>query len=265
VRANTLERGICTGISVDASGFISLQTSAYGERPGGTHAEALLPYGLVGVPYAPELDANGDPDPARAVQVLKLWDSEDDHLVLPYTDVRGVDKLPRFGPKGATGLQFPPTGAFAVFAGENGSFYLSVPYGTAAAPKTATVEVDVEDKTKPSFTVLVEDMSIVAIDGTMTLRAGDHWISIDKTQGVTVNGTLKVVGGTSTGGPAEALPLALAPALLAWVTAVADLLGKIAATPAAPGSPPSANPLVAAGLLLTSVVPDFVAKRSTGA
>jgi hypothetical protein len=129
-----LEYGTALFTERQESGFIGIQPDRLGEGAGGPALEVVMPFGLLGRPHDPDLDAQGAVK--VGANVLALADG-DEGFTLPTGDPRFAKLLPDVD-KGGAGLYATVRAgaearvAYLLFASD-GSFTLKVPYGGGKA------------------------------------------------------------------------------------------------------------------------------------
>lgn len=210
MKGTQLELGLCLSSEYDADGHLGVQVDLDGDNASSL-VEALLPFGFFCRPDDPVRAKGGKADPARATQCLQVF-LGDEIRAMPIGDPRAQAKLPKFG-KGSAGFYCPKTGGYAIFDGEKGSLYVYVPYVVAGVTKAMSIEIDVQDVTKPSLSVVHGDGMSFRMHGegkfpiVLANRAGDAHLEVND-DGIVVNGNLKVLGSFEFGAKAGAtIPL----------------------------------------------------------
>lgn len=230
----------------DADGFLGIQVQRYGGKASSCPPiELMQPFGFGSRPLDPDVDSEGQPTLGCAT----LYATEGDKLhAWLGPDPRLVKKQPQ-GAKGSSWM-WSATGSLVMLDGEKGTFQVYIPYSNGS--KTATITYDLTMSGAESMQLIHGDgMAITMTAGgansiIIKNKAGDAYIEINDS-GIVLNGNVKINGGAVLGSPASALPVALAPPLLAYLASVVAALGAL---PAGPGTfpiviPPPTGPIAA--------------------
>ena len=234
------DHGLVTLTEVDADGFIGVQVDVPGEKKGGVASgEMGFPFGMFARPHDPELDADGEPDPAKSAACLYGYYGDRLHC-WPQTDPRFMAKLPRVKKGGNVlygGKKEQPT--FVHIDGDSGSIDVYVPYafdGNGVAQKSMTMTFDMRASGTETIALVHGDgMAVTMIAGgkhsvTVKNKAGDAYVEVND-DGVIANGNTKLIGAIVAGSQlAPYQPLALAPPLLAYTTALEAAIATALAT-----------------------------------
>lgn len=216
--------GVAMLSEYDSDGFLGVQFDAYGEEDSGVQAAEVHGYGgYLYRPDDPDLDESGEPIEGRACQVLKGQEGGRSHAWV-LNDPRAVARLPRLEKGGS--IQFGNRGfSYHLINGKTGSHFIYVPYGFDSAgenpTKSCSVTINVDNPQKPLISLVLGDgTSISLLGGRVTLRApgGAVWQKLGD-DGVDVSGNMNVRGAVSLGDE-TALPVALWPALFAYLQAL---------------------------------------------
>ncbi len=218
----------------DANGFLGLSFSLFGPNAGMPTPEAHHPFGHDGRPRDPTLDASGQP--SIGPSVLRMSEGNVEYS-LALGDPRATPKLPPLAKGGAR--LYADTGRAALprleLDGDSGSATLTIPYADGAGAATV-----VADATAKTIRLALASGVAVELDtaaGSATVR------NADGSAKVVVNAAgVATVGPTALGALSTdpgLLPVALEPALMAWITTV--LIPALAASPGGPitVAPPS--------------------------
>lgn len=239
--------GLVALSGADADGHQTIQPDVYGVSPGADPFEAHHAWGFRGVPHDPELDPEGNINPAKAAQCKYAWEGDKGHA-WALQDPRIVPKLPlaRVGQALMYGGKITQP-AFVELDPDTGSYTLYVPYAfSGGAPtKACSVAVNVRNAGAESVEIIHgAGMSITMLAGgknsvVVKNKSGDAWVEIND-DGNIVNGNTQIVGAVVAGTPA-AMPVALATPLLSYITALEGVLATISAA-----TMPTTAPAVAA-------------------
>lgn len=249
----------------DLDGFLTIAHDSHGKNGGVSPGEAHHPFGTFG--RARDADLARDGTLVKGGNVMIGWEGSTPHFVV-LSDPRSVPKLPRhklggYGIYADTGKGQLP---YAVFDGETGSFTLYVPYEFSgdAPGKAMAISVDVTNAGDENLQIVHGSGSVVSMlaDGSVSIVAADKGSSVTVSNGgaVTVNGNTVVNGGVTLGSPAGALPVAIAPYLVAYLQALELNIGAaiLAVGPAglangASGATAFAGTAVARAALMTAI------------
>lgn len=242
-RALEFDIGLVALSGADADGHQTIQPDIYGREAGADPFEAHHPWGFRGVPHDPELAAGGDINPAKAAQCQYAWEGDKGHA-WALEDPRLVPKLPLARP--GQGLCYGgkvTQPAFLEFDADTGSYILYVPYAfNGDTPtKASSIAVNVRNAGAESIELVHGDgMSITMLAGgknsiVLKNKAGDAYLELND-EGIVGNGNTKVNGAMTVGTPA-ALPVALAPPLLSYLTALEATLSTISGATLPPTTP----------------------------
>ena len=215
----------------NADGFLGVQVQRYGaSKSAGPAIEVMHPFGFGSRPMDPDVDGDGAPTGGCAV----LYAAEGDKLhAWLGPDPRFVKKQPQ-GKKGSSWM-YSATGSLIMLDGEKGTFQVYIPYANGS--KTATISYDLTTEGAESLQLIHGDgmaITITAGGKNSTIiknKAGNAYVEVND-DGIVLNGNVKVNGGIVLGDPLSALPVALAPTLITYLTSV---VAALAALPPGPG------------------------------
>lgn len=248
-----IQEGLITYSEYDKDGFLGFQVDVQGDGGSCNPGEPWFPYGFFSRPRDPELDTNGEPDPAKSGGALYLYLGQKIH-VLPVGDPRASVLIPK-ATKGSTGL-YSATGAFLLLDGKegDGSATLYAPYNfSGTTPQNAhLLQLDV-----PNNQVVLrhgDGGGIVVTPSSASLHnnGGDAYVEVTSS-GVTLNGNTVVNGGMTIGSPTAAVPVALAPYLLAYLEGLEQALNVLAVAVDAKLTPSPNTSTVAVAAALSAV------------
>lgn len=231
----------------DSDSFLGIAYDGYGEQKSGIHpAEVHWHGGVFCRPRDPEVDGKGNVK--IGANVLHAWEGNVGH-VFPLSDPRAVQKLPELK-KGGAGI-YGDTGKeqlpFWMYDGDTGTATCYIPYKfiNGVPQKAMLLAFNVDDDDTASIALVHgEGMAITMTAGaknSMVLKnkAGDAYLEVND-DGHIINGNTVINGGATIGSPAGALPAAIAPKLLAYLTAletdIATAMTAIGAGTAAAGA-----------------------------
>lgn len=205
-------------------GFLGVQIKDYGDedQAGGVPFELHSPFGFLSRPDDPDSSGLG-------CQVLYSATGNDTHAWLSH-DPRYIPLLPQLKKGGS--MQYCKKGAFAQFDGDDGSYTIYIPYANGA--KAMALSIDVVNEA--ISLVHGDGMALVLANGTATLKNADgSAVLFLDAGGVNFGGNITLAGGVVAGSVASAQPVALAPPILAWITAAQAFITAAAAQLSAPG------------------------------
>lgn len=211
----------------DEDGFLGISHDAYGEKRSGVHpGEVHWHGGVFHRPRDPETDSQGTPK--LGASVWQAWEGSQGHIMLA-SDPRAIPKLPRLkkgggGIYGDTGKEQLP---FEVYDGDTGTRTTYVPYAFVndVATKAMLVAINVDTAGQESISIVHgAGMAITILAGAKNSvvvknRTGNAYIEVND-DGNIINGNTVVNGGATIGSPVGALPAAIAPNLLAYLSAL---------------------------------------------
>ncbi len=236
---------IVNAVFIDADGFVHLQPDGWGDR-GGEAIYSMSPTGIHASPRDPDVDAEGH-IVAGCNMLVSVEGGK--QTGFPHTDVRAIAKLPKLKPGGT--VLFGDTGKRQLphlsFDGTTGSAVQYVPYafdGSGQPTKAMAISIDVDSAGQERIQIVHGGGASISLlaDNSVSVVAADKGASVTVENGgkVVVNGNTTVQGAVLMGNPAAAQPLAIAPALSAYLTAleadIATALTAIGAGSAAAGA-----------------------------
>jgi hypothetical protein len=222
------DHSIVTLTEVDADGFVGIQTEPFSGKHGAApFGEMGYPFGLIGRPHDPELDSDGDPDPAKACGALYAFYGSRQH-VWPQKDPRMVARLPK-QKKGGTivyGGKLARPG-FVEFDGDTGSLTAYVPYdfdgtGADATPRKACA-IAVNVRTAGAETIELTHGAGMQFSMTAGGKNSGLWKNKSGSVYHEINDDLHVLNGEcALGAPTGAQAVAIGPAVVDALGAVLD-------------------------------------------
>jgi hypothetical protein len=201
----------------DGGPWCLTQVNTYGDA-GGQPMLAHYPYGH----YARPLDPGDDGD---ACQALYCYEGDQGH-VWPTLDTRALEKLPPLN-KGAS-VQYGSDGGFAQFDPKTNTWTVYQPVefdGEGTPTKAHSITVGKAGDGSPILSLIhANGMGLLMQDdgkNSVTLKnaPGTAGLFTDDDGQLALVGALRITSGFSAGSPA-AVPLARAPEVLTWATAV---------------------------------------------
>lgn len=224
-----LREGLITLSEYNADNFLGLQVDVYGEENGSCEAgEPWHPFGFSSRPRDPERDTNGEIDPAKAAGALYEYLGSKIH-VLPVGDPRVNPKLPVLN-KGSS-IQYSATGAFILVEGGEGDGSITAYAPTAFSGETPTAAHLLQLDKQGNQVVLRHasggGVTVTAGSAAMHANGGSVYVETSDS-GIVLNGNTVTNGGMTIGSPTGAMPIALAPPLLAYLTGLEVALRALA-------------------------------------
>jgi len=180
--------------------------------------DSMQPLGILARPFDPATDSNGVPNDGAGV--LYAWHGGEG-FAIPTTDPRILKKIPPLA-KGGTALHSsnPSSVGFVLLKGEDGGLLILIPGKNANQSHAISI-----DPGGDSIQIRHAQGMGMAITGgaknstVINNKSGNAYVEVND-DGVTVNGNLTLNGGLALGQLASAKPVALAPPLQAYVTAL---------------------------------------------
>lgn len=253
----------------DEDNHLQIQIDAPGidGKEGTQPAEALSPNGVHARPLDP--DKGGSDSAIGLGEGLLIITIGDRRYVLPIGDPRDVaeGKVPKLkkggkqlvGGAGEHRSFINIDGLDPKGAKKSGSVMISASYSKGGAKKSLGLSFNVRDEGKEDISLVHGDGARVTIDKkgtTITSPSGKNYVGVAD-DGVTLAGSVKIVGSVTAGDQLAGLPLAKGPELVALLSSIiATMAASVTGAPGVPTMP-------AAGALAAGV-PTILTKHVKG-
>jgi hypothetical protein len=233
-----LQIGTAVAVAYGEDGFLGVQCDGFGKSPGANGRHVVGQFGLMGRP----LDADGE----TGALCLFADEGQEGFAWIGF-DGRASANVPPLT-RGSTVL-YNSRGAYQLLDHETETSTLYVPI--AGGIKAHLMQIGKDSNDKAVIDIRHADgMAIIMLEHSLVIKnaAGDAYIELNDS-GIVLNGNTKAVGGLDVGGGA-ALPITLAPPLVAYLQALNSALASIATiidakAPSAPGAVPIMSGFVA--------------------